>query len=99
MHSMDGVAISDDVLMKADQTRTLACLNRKVNVGGKMVYIDSSVQLLVSDELMMERTSDMESCFSFELTAIPTALITDNGLRKTDKSALAKINTEKYEYI
>ena len=39
---------------------------------------------------MMERTSDMEPCFSFDLTAFPTALFTENRLSKTDKSALAK---------
>jgi len=42
--------------------------------------------------LIISRTvhNDLEQYFKYELTTIPTALFTDNGLRKTNKSTLSK---------
>jgi len=37
----------------------------------------------------MQRSENMESYFSYELTAVPTSLFKDHSLRKSDESILA----------
>ena len=89
MASMDDHAFTDVVLQKADLVRTLALLKKKRKINDNHIVIDSSI-LFNRLLLVMERSSEMEPCFSYELTAMPTSLFKDEGLRKADKSLLAK---------
>ena len=40
--------------------------------------------------MIMQRSSDVKDYFQYELTAVPTSLIKDNYMRKTNKSQLAR---------
>jgi len=93
MVSMDDHAFTDVVLRKADQVRTLALLKKKIKINDNHVVIDSSI-LFNRLLLVMERSSEMKPCFSYELTAMPTSLFKDESLRKADKSQLAKYLTK-----
>ena len=70
-------------MKKADQVRTLSALTKKVKVGERQVVIDSSI-LFNRLLLIAERSCDLESCFCYELTAMPASLFKDDALRKTD---------------
>jgi hypothetical protein len=89
MQKLDAVSFTDIVLKKADQAKTLAHINTKVIVGDKKLPVDATV-LFGRLILIMQRSSDIENFFSFELTAVPTALFKDHCLRKANKSLLAK---------
>jgi len=93
MTKMDNVPVSDVSIRKSDQVRTLAVLEKNVNVGKTKLVIDSSTlfcRLLMLLERSEDRSLDLESYFKYELTATPTSLFTSTGMRKTTKSALMK---------
>ena len=84
MLKMNDTVFSDIVLKKADQVRTLSSLNKKVKIAGSVIDVDSDV---LFDRLLIavERKTEIEPYFKYELTAVPTALLKDRGLRKTVK--------------
>src|SRR6218665_3713190 len=91
MAKMDKLAVSDVVLKKADQIKTLASLDKKVKVSRKAAIADNSLlfnRLLVIMSRL--KTTDLEKYFQYELTTVPTALFTDHGMRKTNNAALTK---------
>jgi hypothetical protein len=90
MTKMDGIAVSDVVLKRKDQVRTLLEIEKKITVGGKSVNLDSSI-LFDRLLLIVERSPDIEVNFLYELTTTPMALFKDSCLRKTAKSSLAKV--------
>ena len=67
-----------------------------IKLGKQQLVIDPMVlfsRLLV----LLQRHGDIETCFGYELTPIPTALFKENMMRKTTKSALAKSLVKRYE--
>jgi len=89
MQKLNFMSFTDVVLKKTDQAKTLAHINRKGIVGDRKLPVDATVlfgRLLI----IMQRCSDIENFFSYELTAMPTALFKDGFLRKANKSLLAK---------
>jgi len=77
---------------KADQVRTLRNLQKMCIIGQKPVLMDAN-SLFHRLVILVERSEDIPSYFSYELTPIPTALFKDNLMRKADKPALAKAVT------
>ena len=89
MVSMDDKSFADVVMKKANQARTLSELTKKVKIGSSEIVVDANI-MFARLLIIMAHSGDAESCFQHELTSIPTALFRESGLRKTDKSALAK---------
>ena len=89
MGKMNNVAFCEVTLKKADQARTLAHITSKRTQGEKTFNIDGTV-LFSRLLIVMQRSSDLEQYFKYELTAQPTALFMNTCLRKSDKSVLAK---------
>ena len=89
MQKMDDVAITDVVLKKADQVQTLAQVTSKRKQGDKKLTIDCKI-LFSRLLIIMQRNTDLEPFFKYELTAEPTALFVSSHLTKSDKSVLAK---------
>ena len=89
MKKMDGMCFGEIVLKKVDRARTLANVSMKMPVGDKKIAIGSNI-LFSRLLIVMQRSTDMEPFFRYELTAEPTALFKDNCLRKPDKSVLSK---------
>ena len=87
MLSMDNVSFANVVMKKAKQVRTLRTLTDKVMSVGKKSQFDSSV-LFNRLVIIMQRSDNMESYFTHELTPMPSALFKDRSIRKTDKSQL-----------
>ena len=86
---MHDTVFTDVALKKADQVRTLSSLNKKIKIAGSVIDADSGVlfgRLLIA----VERKTEIEPYFKYELTAVPAALFKDRGLRKTVKSDLTK---------
>jgi len=89
MSKMDDVVFTDVVLKKIDQAKTLEHIGNKVLIGTKKLVLDCTIlfsRLLV----IIQRNTDIEPFFRYELTATPTALFTDTSMRKCVKSVLAK---------
>jgi hypothetical protein len=91
MQKMNDAVVIDVTLHKADQVKTLAVLQQKMKKNKTQLAADNNVlfsRLLV----IMSRKSpnDLELYFKYELTTVPTAMFSDGGLRKTNKSMLAK---------
>jgi hypothetical protein len=77
------------VFKNADRVKTLAYLKQKVKVNDKHIAVDSH---FLFDRLLavVERLSNVEGDFGYELTSTLTALFKDGSLRKAAKSMLAK---------
>lgn len=90
MISMDDKAYDDVIMKKADQVRTLSDVNMKAVGCNKKLKLDSAV-LFTRLIAVVQRSTDMEPYFKYELTAVPSALFKDAAsMRKTNKSLLAK---------
>jgi len=89
MQSMDGKAFTDVVLRRTQQVVTMSRLNMRVKINGTDTAIDPHI-LFTRLVLIMQTCGDIERCFEYELTPMPTALYKDGRLRKTDKSQLTK---------
>ena len=87
MLGMDNVSFANVVMKKAKQVRTLSTLTDKVMSVGKKSQFDSSV-LFNRLVIIMQRSDNLESYFTHELTPMPSALFRDRSIRKTDKSQL-----------
>ena len=89
MEKMDNITFSEVVLRKVDQVKMLADIKSRGKENDKKLSIDCSIlfsRLLV----IMQRSSEIEPYFQYELTAEPTSLFQNRCLRKSDKSALAR---------
>ena len=89
MEQMDNKSFAEVVMRRASQVRTLSVIFKKVQSGNKHIVVDPDV-LFARLLLVMAQSGNMESCFCHELTTLPSALFSDSGLRKTNKSMLAK---------
>jgi hypothetical protein len=69
--------------------KTLECLGKGVLVDSKKVFLHTT-DLFKRLIVLVERTSDMEPCFSYELTPQPAALFKSSAMRKPDKSSLGR---------
>jgi len=87
---MDHKVFLDVVLKKKDQVKTLERLQKGFLVDKKEVFMDST-RLFSRLIVLVERTSEMEPFFSYELTPLPTSLFKDSFMRKPDKAALGKV--------
>jgi hypothetical protein len=86
---MDNTQITDVVLKKANQAKTLAYLTNEVIVADKRLPVDCTV-LFSRLVLNMQREKIIEPVFQHELAATPTAFFNGFSMRKTSKSDLAK---------
>jgi hypothetical protein len=91
VNKLNGLKYSEVTMKRKEQVKTLAhVINASSNTTKKQFHsIDPTVlfnRLLV----IMQRSNDVQQYFSYELTAMPTALFKDNYMRKADKSQLAK---------
>ena len=89
MKKMDGLPFKEVVLKKADRAKTLAQVNSKSVVGDQKLAIDGNI-LFSRLIIIMQRSSNMEPYFQYELTAEPCALFKNSVMRKADKAVLAK---------
>ena len=89
---LDGVHFYDATIKKSDQIRTLAELQHQQRKSSSAISIDPSV-LFNRILVLVERSTDIESYFHYELSSVPTALFKDNMMRKANKPALAKYIT------
>jgi len=87
LESMDNVPYTDVTMKRADQVKNMLHLHNAVSVEKKSLNIDSSV-LFNRLLLIAERSSDIEQCFTYELSHMPAALFKDSFMRKADKSKL-----------
>ena len=85
-------------MKRVNQVRTLSHLCTKVRIRGKEIVIDHQI-LFARLLVIMLQSGNLEQCFQHELTATPTSLFKNEGLRKTDKSSLAKLITEKCQHF
>jgi hypothetical protein len=90
MLKMDGISFNNIKLKRSDHVRTLAHITTAATAGvQKKLNIDPTMlfnRLLV----IMQRSSDLEKYFAYELSSLPTSMFKDSYMRKTDKSHLAK---------
>jgi hypothetical protein len=89
MTGMDNSPYSAVVLRKADHVKTLACLDTRIKVNNKHIVVDSYIpfdRLLV----IIEKFSNIEMNFCYELSSMPMSLFKDGCLRKAAKSVLAR---------
>jgi len=90
MLKMDGIPFSNIKLKRSDHVKTLAHVATTATAGvQKKLNIDPTMlfnRLLV----IMQRSSDLEKYFAYELSSLPTSIFKDNCMRKTDKSQLVK---------
>src|SRR6478609_858755 len=90
MIKMDNLPFTEVSLKKIDLARTLSHVGNKAAGVEKRLSIDTAA-LFSRLIIIMQRCGSIEKYFSYELSAMPTALFKDSYcLRKTDKSVLAK---------
>ena len=85
---LDGFNYADVSIKRNDKMKTLVSLNKPVVVGNEKVHIDPS-SLFSHLVLIVERNSNIETYFKYELAQMPTALFSDYQMRKPNKSDLA----------
>ena len=93
MQTMDKQAFTDTVMKRSSQLKALSHLGKKVKVGKGHIVIDPNV-LFSRLLLVMAQSGCTETCFEYELTPVPASLFKGEGLRKTNKAALAKEMTK-----
>lgn len=87
--SMDNTTFTDVKLRKADQVRTFSVINDKNSISRKDKPADMS-NLFHRFLIQAERTQDIASYFSYELTAELIALFKNGYMRKPKKPQLAR---------
>ena len=90
--SMDNHQFSEIVLKKCDQVRTLAVL-QKTHTGSKQDVIANSSALFHRLIVLIERSSDVQNYFMYEMTPVPTSIFRNGYMRKPNKAALARCLT------
>ena len=82
---LDGFNYADVSIKRSDRVKTLIKLNKPVILGNEKVHIDPT-SLFSRLILIVERSSNIEPYFQYELAQMPTALFTDYNMRKSNKS-------------
>ena len=78
---MDDVVFNEAKIKKASHMKILEDLKPSVIVAGKQVHIDPAVLMLRCHAVAKRMGEDVESYFQYELTAVPTSLLSDNFMR------------------
>ena len=90
---LDGFNYADVSIRRNNRLKTLVSLNKPVIVGNEKFHIDPSS--LFSHILIVERNSNIETYFKYELAQMQTALFSDYQMRKPNKSDLASFLLKK----
>lgn len=84
MQRMNGLNFREVTLKRKYQVRTLAHVTCTTNASGKKPVSDIDPTILFNCLLViMQRSSDLEKYFCYELSAQPASLFKDNCMRKT----------------
>ena len=87
---MDGCMFGNVSMKKKDCVKSLLHLQKGVTVDSKVIPINCGT-LFTRLVVLVERQTDMEPYFKYELTPVPASLFKDSMLRKPDKAALSKL--------
>jgi hypothetical protein len=86
---LDGLRFDDIVLKRSNQIKTIAQMQQLDGSLPKKSVTNAS-NLFYRLLIQVERSADIHSNFSHELTAEPTALFRNNFMRKPDKPAILR---------
>ena len=90
MQAMDGMLFKDVKMRHRDCVRTLADVGNSSTVNRKaQLNVDPNI-LFTRLLAIVQRSSDLEQYFQYELSSEPLSLFTSGRMWKTDKSQLAK---------
>jgi len=83
---LDGIHFYDTTIKKSNQIRTLDELQHQKRKSSSAICIDPSV-LFNRILVLVERSTDIQSYFHYELSSVPTAPFKDNMMRKKGQQA------------
>ena len=89
---IDNVTVTEASLKRSNQIRSLNHLQPGIQINNKKYHIDPMI-LFSRLIAIVQREEYITQYFKYELTAFPISLFKDAGMRKTQKSQLAKAIT------
>lgn len=95
---LNNVTVSAATIKRTDKAVTLGTLKPSIQIGNDRVVIDPLV-LFSRLILFVQRSTNIQTYFRYELAPIPTALFKDSMVRKPKKSTLAKALDKKVSFL
>ena len=86
--SLDNKIMTEVSIPRKQQIKNLVHLNKSIVVDNQKVHINPSI-LFTRLVVIIERETETEKYFNYELTPEPTSLFKYNFMRHPDKSSLA----------